>query len=314
MPQQHDGGAAPAADSAALPARRTSTVGNLVRGALIGLVETVPGVSGGTVALVVGIYAQLLESADHVVTAIRRLLLGPQRLAGAREHLAAVRWRLIIPVLIGMAAAVFTVAGPMAAAVENHPVLTRAAFFGMVLASLAVPLRMAGPGGLRMRHGLAGLAAAVLTFWLVSLPPTTIVATPATILPAAAVAVSALMLPGLSGSFLLLTVGLYEPTLQAVDQRDLGYLGIFAVGMVLGAIVLVKVLTWLLAHRRRMTLVVLAGLMLGALRSLWPWQTGSRALLAPDDAWLGVLGLGLAGFVVVGLLVALDARLARRQG
>ncbi|GAB3186987.1 DUF368 domain-containing protein [Nesterenkonia suensis] len=313
--------------------RRTTMVGDLIRGALIGTVETVPGVSGGTVALVVGIYAQLIDSASHVVSAGRRLLTGPERVAGTREHLAAVRWKLVIPVLIGMALAVFTIAGPMADAVENHPEATRAAFFGMVLASIAVPLRMAlhtsgaeragtERAGYRRRwslrvmswrHLTAGLVAAAVTFWLVSVPPTAVEASPVTIVPAAAVAVSALLLPGLSGSFLLLTFGLYEPTLRAVEERDLGYLALFATGMVIGVIVLVKLLQWLLEHRHRITMVVLAGVMLGALRTLWPWQDADRGLLAPTGDLLPIVGLAVAGFAVVTVLVILDARLVAKQ-
>ncbi|NYJ78760.1 DUF368 domain-containing protein [Nesterenkonia xinjiangensis] len=308
--------------------RRTTVVGDLVRGALIGTVETVPGVSGGTVALVVGIYTQLIESASHVVSAGRRLITGPERLVGMRHHLTAVRWKLVIPVLIGMALAVFTIAGPMADAVENHPEATRAAFFGMVLASIAVPLRMAlhvpdaqgtGKGrtwslrALSWRHLAAGLVAAGATFWLVSVPPAAVEATPVTIVPAAAVAVSALLLPGLSGSFLLLTFGLYEPTLRAVEERDLGYLALFAAGMVIGVIVLVKLLQWLLEHRHRITMVVLAGVMLGALRTLWPWQDEDRGLRAASGDLLPILGLAAAGFAVVTVLVILDARMVAKQ-
>lgn len=307
--------------------RRTSIPGNVARGALIGVVETVPGVSGGTVALVVGIFHHLIGSAAHVVSAARRLITGPDRAAGAREHLGAVHWRVVLPVAIGMVFAVFTVAGPMADLVEAHPELTRAAFFGMVLASIAVPMRMVrddlrarGAGrveragvGLRPFHVVASLLAAVATFLLVSLPPTSVEAHPLIILPAAMIAVSALVLPGLSGSFLLLTFGLYEPTLRAVESRDLGYLGIFVLGMVLGMVVIVKVLKWLLEHRHTITLVVLTGVMVGGLRSLWPWQTEARELLAPGEDWAAALGLGIAGFVLVAVLVAVDSALAAKD-
>ena len=291
--------------------RKTSLPGNLIRGGLIGIVETVPGVSGGTVALVVGIYEQLITSASHMVSALRTLITGPDRVSGAKTHLDEVRWRVILPVVVGMALAVFTIAGPISTAVENHPVLTRAAFFGMVLASLAVPLRMVG--AVRGKHVLAGLFAAALTFWLVSLPPSDVEANALTIIPAAAVAVSALLLPGLSGSFLLLTFGLYEPTMEAVSERDFGYLGLFAVGMLLGGILIVKALRWLLDHHHTLTLIVLAGVMVGALRVLWPWQDEDRTLEAVGSQWPTALGLGLAGFVVVAALVIVDARLVKKQ-
>lgn len=293
--------------------RRTSIIGDLFRGAAIGAVETVPGVSGGTVALVTGIFTRLIGSASHVVSAMRRLATGPERGSRAAQQLRRVEWRLIIPVFIGMAIAVFTVAGPMADLVDTHPTLTRAAFFGMVLASISIPLRMAGPRDIRWGHVIPALAAAALAFWLVSLPPTDIEPTPIVIVVAAAIAVSALLLPGLSGSFLLLTFGLYEPTLRAVDERDFAYLGLFVLGMVIGVISIVKGLEWLLHHRRRITLLILSGVMVGAMRTLWPWQTESRGLLAPGDDWPLALGLAVAGFAVVALLAALDARISRRQ-
>ncbi|WP_343947420.1 undecaprenyl phosphate translocase family protein, partial [Nesterenkonia sandarakina] len=110
-----------AAGESALSARRTSLPGNLIRGAMIGTVETVPGVSGGTVALVVGIYRQLIDSASHVVSAGKALITGPDRRAGFIHHLRQAEWKIIIPVMIGMVIAVFTVAGPMATAVETYP-------------------------------------------------------------------------------------------------------------------------------------------------------------------------------------------------
>lgn len=293
--------------------RRTSIVGDLIRGALMGAVETIPGISGGTVALVVGIYTQLIDSASHVVSAVRRLVTGPDRGRAALAQLRLVRWKLIVPVFIGMAIAILTVAGPMADLVETYPELTRAAFFGMVLASIAVPLSMAGVRGIRWHQILFALIAAAITFWLVSLPPTHVEPTPFVIIIAAAIAVCALLLPGLSGSFLLLTFGLYEPTMRAVSERDFGYLGLFALGMVIGVASMVKGLQWLLHHRRRVTLVILVGVMVGAMRTLWPWQGEHRELLAPGDEWPLATVLFVAGFAVVLGLAILDARLMRRQ-
>ena len=307
MPQNPETHAQP------VPERKTSIPGDLIRGALIGTVETVPGISGGTVALVVGIYTQLIDSASHLVSAVRRLITGPNRWASAREQLRLVRWKMIVPVLIGMVIAILLMAGPMANLVESYPELTRAAFLGMVLASTLVPLSMAGVRSIRWHQILLGVVAAVIAFFLVSLPPTEVEPTPIIIFIAAAVAVCALLLPGLSGSFLLLTFGLYVPTMQAVSDRDFGYLGLFLLGMIVGAASLVKGLQWLLLHRRRITLVILTGVMVGALRSLWPWQGEQRELLTPADNWPFALMLFLVGFAVVLTLVIVDARLVRKQ-
>ena len=313
-----------------LQRRQTTFLGNLVRGALIGVVETVPGVSGGTVALVVGIYHDLIDSASHLISALRIAFTGPDRGDGVRRQLRLVRWRVVLPVMLGMVVAVFTAAGPVADAVDAYPVWTRAVFFGMVLASVAVPVRMIlhdlqyrrslateddDVSHLRLRpwHLAAGVAAAVGTFVLVSLPPTSVEAHPAVIVPAAAVAVSALVLPGLSGSFLLLTFGLYEPTLRAVDERDLVYLALFMLGMVIGLAVVVKALKWLLKHWHTLTLTVLTGVMAGGLRVLWPWQDEQRVLHGPDGALGPAVGLAAAGFLMVAALVALDTWMIRRH-
>lgn len=293
--------------------RQTSLVGNFIRGALMGAVETVPGTSAGTIALVVGIYGRILDSASHAVSAVRRFITGPNRWQSAKEHLALMDWKLLVPLLIGMVGAVFTLAGPISHLVETQPELTRAAFFGMVLASTSVPLRMAGVTLIRWYDVAAGIAAGALAFWLVSLPPASVDQNPLIIIGAAALAVCALLLPGLSGMFVILTFGLYETTLNAVATLDFGYLGIFAVGMLIGLLSIVKGLQWLLVHRRRITLVVLTGVMVGAIRSLWPWQSDARALEVPGGNWPMALLIGAIGFAVVAVLSYVDARLTNKQ-
>lgn len=293
--------------------RQTSIVGNLIRGAMMGAVETVPGMSAGTIALVVGIYGRVLDSASHGVSAIRRLVTGPDRLASSKESLGRLDWKLIVPLIVGMVIAVFTLAGPISTLVETHPELTRAAFFGMVLASTSVPLRMAGIHGIRWYQAVAGFAAGLLAFWLVSLPPAAVDPNPLIVVGAAALAVCALLLPGLSGMFVILTFGLYETTLNAVADLDLGYLAIFALGLVIGMLSIVKGLQWLLVNRRRITLVVLTGVMVGAIRSLWPWQTEERILQAPGEDWPTALLIGAIGFIVVAVFAFVDARLTNKQ-
>ncbi len=295
--------------------RRTSIGGNVIRGGLIGIVETVPGVSGGTVALVVGIYGQLIDSASAIVSAVRSLITGPERAQSFRTQMSLVHWSVVIPVILGMLLGLFTAVQFIGGWVESHPELTRAAFFGMVLVSLAVPFRMArgsAGGRLAARHWLTGLVAAAVTFVLVSLPPGQVEPRWWIVLPAAAVAVSALLLPGLSGSFLLLTFGLYQPTIAAARDLDLSYLAVFFAGLMIGLVSIVKGLKWLLDRHHTVTMVVLAGVMLGALRTLWPWQTEDRGLLAPDELLAPAAGLAAAGAGVVALLLLVDWRLGRR--
>jgi putative membrane protein len=290
--------------------RWSSGLGNLVRGALIGTVEAVPGVSGGTVALVTGVYEDLIGSAGHLVSAVRRAIAGLRNrtsMSAMRTELNRVRWGVVIPVLIGMGLALVVAASQIETLYEDHPVQMRALFFGMVVVSLWVPASMVGLPWTG-RELVIALAAAALAFVIVSIPPGHVDPTGPAILGSGAIAVSALVLPGLSGSFLLLTMGLYERTLEALNERDLGYLAMFALGAIIGLVSFVKLLQWLLEHRHRITLVVLTGIMAGGLRALWPWQDDDRRLLGPSEQVGATVGLFVAGAAFVLVVVLVERR------
>ncbi|MGB0191538.1 MAG: DUF368 domain-containing protein, partial [Nocardioides sp.] len=231
-----------ASDVTAEPVRRSRALLplDLLRGFLIGMAELVPGVSGGTVALVTGVYDELIDSASHVIGAGRQAVSG--RLSAVRTELARTDWWLVLPVLVGMGAAVLTVAGVMESFVSDHPEHARGLFFGLVLVSILVPIRML-PEATRPRwvDALLVVAVAAATFLVVGLAGSGATADPPLVLVAlaASVAICALVLPGVSGSFFLLTVGLYTTTLDAVDSRDLVYVGVFAVGAIGGLVVFV---------------------------------------------------------------------------
>lgn len=282
-----------------------------LRGALIGAAEIVPGVSGGTVALIVRVYQTIIVSASGVVRGVLGLLSSSLR---AQKPWAEVHWGRIVPIVIGMFVAIFVGARFLEPLLSGYPVQSRAVFAGLILASLFVPITMVGARW-QARDVVTAAVFAAISFILVGLPPLTS-ANPSLLLvaPAAALAVCALVLPGVSGSFLLLTLGMYEPTLRAVNERDFSYLGAFVLGAIIGLGSFVVLLQWFLAHRRRITLVVMTGLMAGSLRALWPWQTDSRDLLAPDTAnFAGVIALFLAGVAVISVLLLLERVLAARR-
>ena len=130
---------------------------------------------------------------------------------------------------------------------------------------------------------------------------------------AATVAICALVLPGVSGSFFLLVIGLYAPTLAAVDNRDVSYLAVFALGAVVGLVTFVRVLEWLLANFYNLAMIASAGLLLGSLRALWPWQAEDGSLLAIGDDWPGALGLFIVGVLVVSVVAIIQRRLANKH-
>ncbi len=296
---------------------------NIVRGFLLGLAELVPGVSGGTVALVTGVYERALVAASALGRAFVGLAKGPDRRAVFRAHIRQVEWWLVAPMLVGMVTAVLLAAGTVASLVEANPENARGLFFGLVAASLAVPIRMLPARADRRPVGigeiLVSLAAAVASFVLVGFASGAAIDDPPWwfVLIAAAIAVCALVVPGVSGSFFLLASGLYAPTLEAVDQRDLGYIGVFAAGALIGLLTVVKAMTVLLARARRATVLVMFGLMLGSLRALWPWQggpggeDGHGTLLAPIDP-AGPILFAVGGAVVVLALILVEDRIQRR--
>ncbi len=297
-----------AAPTDARPPRPTfrSGLAHGLRGSLIGLVELVPGVSGGTVALVLGVYDRLISSANNFLAGAARLVLRRGR-KDAAPGTTVVEWSLVLPLVAGMFLALFLLSGPLHTFVETQPLVASALFLGMVAASLLVPITMVravGPatGAMRVGGPVIVLVVAVGVFLLLGLPGTQVQA-PAgwVVVLSGAVAVCALVLPGLSGSFLLLTFGMYEPTLAAVSGRDLGYLALFTTGAVLGLVSVVRLLAYLLRVHRRVVLLVATGLILGSLRALWPWQD-EGALLAPDGAWAAPLLACLAGAALVLLL------------
>ncbi|WP_158665539.1 DUF368 domain-containing protein [Pontimonas salivibrio] len=274
-----------------------------VRGGAIGVAEIIPGVSGGTVALLVGIYETLISSAAVIVRAFFSVFQPSSR----PENWLALRqlpwWRLLV-IAAGMLVAIVAAAAFIEPLIERFPELTRAFFAGLIVASLAVPIRMVGrPFGFSRLTVVLTVGAAV--FLVLGLAPLNQVdPQPWVVVASAALAVCALVLPGVSGSFLLLSLGLYQPTLAAVNDRDFGYLGLFIAGAIAGLASFVVVLQWLLRRARALTLTVMTGLLLGSLRALWPWQTDERVLLAPATEQLlpALLWAGLGVAIVVGLM------------
>lgn len=283
---------------------------NLVRGGLIGVAEVIPGVSGGTVALVVGIYERVVTSASAIVSGLLHLIRLQFSLAA--KDFARVDWRFLLVLLVGMFSAVIGGAALLEPLLENEPELTRALFAGLIVASLLVPFKLAGRWEF-WHFGLA-LIAALAAFSLTNLPRAQ-EAEPLwwQIIGAAAFAVCALALPGVSGSFLLLAMGFYAPTISAVNDRDFGYLGLFLLGAIIGLGAFSKVLEFVLARYKTITMVVMTGLMVGSLRALWPWQEANGAVAAPDTSVVTALIVFVIGLVIVFGLIFAEARLSRKD-
>ncbi|MBZ8177173.1 DUF368 domain-containing protein [Corynebacterium poyangense] len=281
-----------------------SFIANIVRGALIGMTELVPGISGGTVALVVGIYERALATGNHLLDVAQAFVKNRSRLP---ESLRKVDWSLLIGVGIGMLCAVFFFSSVLHAFVSNHPTVARGLFFGMVSVSLFVPLGMMNRR--RARSLKRKIIATFLGCAALAFIGTSFTATPQdnpsliVIFFAAAIAVCALVLPGVSGSLLLLALGLYAPVIGAVAEKNLLVMAVFAGGALCGIVVFIRFLGYVMTHHRTLTLAAMAGLMLGSLRALWPWQNSDGALLFPHTPVLLPLLAVLCGALIVAAVI-----------
>ena len=289
--------------------------GNAVRGGFVGAAESVPGISGGTIALVVGLYDGLLGAASQLVHAARELVQGVAGRRGLRPASAALRqidWPFLIPVLVGMVVILFVSLSTIAPLLESNPVPMRALFFGMIAVSVAVPLRMM-PHRFRALDVVLLAGGAAGAFFLTGLPAAEVSDPPLwLVFVGAAIAINALVLPGVSGSFVLLAMGLYVPVQAALSDRDLAFIGTFMLGAVIGLGSFVKLLHWLLEHRRQGTMALLAGLMIGSLRALWPWQDEEGGLQALPADFLVPALLALLGAAIVTAAIWWESRRAPR--
>lgn len=277
-----------------------------VRGFCMGAADVVPGVSGGTVALVFGIYPALVAQIRQGARALGRLVRGRGR-AFLRE-LGQVDWWFLVPLLAGIATAVVSLASVISHFLEEEPIRTAAVFFGLVVGSLATTVRLVRRW--HLAHLSAAATVAVATFLLLGLGSGQIDDPPlAYVFVGGMIAICAMILPGISGSFLLLMLGLYHPVLDAVDERQLGLLAVFGVGAVIGLAGFSSLLGWALDRWEQLMLACLIGLMVGSLRVLWPWPNGTGseestdgaelALPAGDVWWPIVLAVVAAGAIVV---------------
>ncbi|MEX1055074.1 MAG: DUF368 domain-containing protein, partial [Rhodothermales bacterium] len=239
----------------------------------MGAADIIPGVSGGTMALIVGIYSRLIESLSEVFSALVAFLKASPR--PATIHLRKVDWLLLLPLGAGIATAILIGAHFIPRLLERYPHECLGLFFGLVAGSLAIPWRAIDRKGIPQILLAAG--AAVLAYYLTGFPPGEGF-TPSLlqVFGAAAVAICAMILPGISGAFLLKAMGMYEVTLVALNARDLIYIGVFVMGAIVGLGLFSEILNWLLKRHYSTTMAALVGLMAGALRALWPWQEADR--------------------------------------
>lgn len=271
------------------------TVLTIGRGFCMGAADVVPGVSGGTVALVFGIYARLLDNVRRGARAVGSA--AKLDLAGVKRHLLSIEWSFLIPLAVGLGAALISLASLIEGQLERRPEAMAGLFFGLVAGSIVVAwglLRERGPRQMAIMLVVGGLA-----FFLLGFQNGPAVDPPIwAFFMAGAIAICAMILPGISGSFLLLMMGMYAAVLRAVHDRsasDLLDLAVFTIGATVGLTLFSTGLGWLIDHYHDQILAGLIGLMIGSFRVLWPWPNGVGIISETEGESIRGTGLELPG-------------------
>jgi putative membrane protein len=289
-------------------------LGLMARGLAMGALEIVPGISGGTMALILGIYEELIDSIKGVLNrdAIRLLLRFK-----IKQALDLLPWKFLASLAIGILIAAFSMSFIVEWVLTHYPILLWSFFFGLIVAAALTvgrQVRKWTPATI-----LSSLVGAVAMFMFVGLVP---IKTPDTwwfLFISGAVAICGLALPGMSGSFILVLLGKYEYVLSAVTRWDFVSLFMVIVGAAVGVVTIAQLVSWLLHRYHSGTLAFLAGMLIGSLRKIWPWKqvlafvldrhgqpipTKEINILPAAWTWEVALGVTLAviGFVLLTLL------------
>lgn len=236
------------------------------RGIAMGAADIVPGVSGGTIAFITGIYFRLLEAISALpVAAFRQLLRG-----NIRAFWQACDGTFLVCLLAGILTSVATLASAISYVLVEHPILIWSFFFGLIVASV-------WHVGREVRHYRVALvvpllAGIVVAWWITTLSVGQVSPSSLAFFGAGALAICAMILPGISGSFILVIIGMYAPVLAAIKSFDMGILLLFMAGCLVGLLSIARVITWAFHHYHDLVLALLTGFMLGALNKVWPWK------------------------------------------
>lgn len=238
----------------------------ILRGCAMGAADVVPGVSGGTIAFITGIYEELIDSIKAVDLQAVKLLL-KFKLA---EFWEKINGNFLISVIAGIGISIFSLAKLMTWLLENHPIYIWSFFFGLIIASSVLVAKEIKKWNIFTVISL--ILGAVIAYGITVMTPSETPDSWWFIILSGAIAICAMILPGISGAFILLLMGKYTYILGAVSAFNIGVLLLFAVGAVAGITSFSHLLSWLLKHHHTATVSLLTGFMVGSLNKVWPWK------------------------------------------
>lgn len=284
----------------------------VLKGIGMGAADVVPGVSGGTIALIVGIYEELVNSIKSVNLHALKLLFTFKFADFWRQ----INGSFLLSVVSGILISIYSLAKLVTFLLENHPVMIWAFFFGLVLSSIYYVVKNVSEWN--VMNVFMFLVGTAVAYYITIVTPTSTTNDLWFIFLSGAIAICAMILPGISGSFILLLLGKYEYMMSAVKNLDIFLLVVFAAGAMVGIVLFSRLLSYLLANFYNITISLLSGFMLGSLNKVWPWKLpvsyapdGSvlteRNILPDAYMWEGIV-LILVGVAVVVILETVSSR------
>jgi putative membrane protein len=288
----------------------------VLKGMGMGAADVVPGVSGGTIAFITGIYEELINSIKSVNLHALKLFFS-FRLAAFWK---AINGNFLISVLLGIGISIFSLAKGLEYLLHHYPILVWSFFFGLIVASaiyIARTIKKWDAG-----TAIAGITGIVVAYFITVISPAEANTTWLFIFISGSIAICAMILPGISGSFILVLLGMYKFILSAVGDLNIPVLLVFIAGAAIGIIAFSNLLSWLLRKFHHLTIAILAGFMVGSLNKIWPWKQvtdtfidrhgevralaeknimpGTYENVTGNEAWLlGAILLAIVGFALI---------------
>jgi len=300
----------------------------VLKGMSMGAADVVPGVSGGTIAFITGIYEELINSIKSInLSAVKLFFTGR-----FKEFWAAINGTFLLSVFIGVGISVFSLAKGLEYLLTHYPILVWSFFFGLIVASaIHVSRSIKNWNFGTILSGIIGIA---IAYSITVISPAEANTSYLFVFISGMIAICAMILPGISGSFILVLLGMYKFILGAVGDMNLAVILTFLVGAAIGIVAFSNVLSWLLRKYHNLTIAMLAGFMVGSLNKVWPWKEVTETIidrhgeLKPIDehnilpatyeqitgheAWLlGAIALAIFGFVLIFVVEGIGKKLTK---
>tara|TARA_B100000787_G_scaffold162672_1_gene143667 strand:+ start:68988 stop:69911 length:924 start_codon:yes stop_codon:yes gene_type:complete len=293
-----------------------------LKGMSMGAADVVPGVSGGTIAFISGIYEELLNS----ISSFNFGLINTLRKEGIKKVWEKINGSFLTALFVGIFISIISLAKLIENILESHPILIWSFFFGLVFASIIYIGKQITKWSLGSVIFL--ILGVILAYYITTLNPMVSENSSAWFLfIAGMIAICAMILPGISGSFILVLLGAYKPVLNALNTRDISSIIIFMFGAVVGLLTFSRILKWLFYKHKNLTLATLTGFITGSLNKIWPWKetiswrTNSKGVEVPlnqtsispfsfegDSQLMMALLLTIVGFGLILLLEKLAVK------